>query len=206
MQGKRQLACEVLKILGGIVMSTAEVIDAVLSSPYGASYGQLQKRVRAAGRARETVERASRQQRVFYDLIHRLQKDGLIAKKGSTRGGQWHLTSKGRQELDTIRADSGNILRSSVYAKQPDTEIKIIAFDIPEKYRRKRRWLRAAIQRLGFSMLQKSVWIGKYKLPHEFIEDLHRAKLLPYIEILAVTKSGILKTITRGKNDRSFHV
>lgn len=72
-------------------------------------------------------------------------------------------------------------------------ELKIIAFDIPEKFRRKRNWLRKTLAGFGFTMLQKSVWAGKAALLHEFIEDLDTLSLTPYIEILAVTKTGSLK-------------
>ena len=46
-------------------------------------------------------------------------------------------------------------------------------------------------------MLQRSVWVGKCKLPDELMDDLNTIGLLPYVEILAVTKRGSLKELTR---------
>jgi len=45
---------------------------------------------------------------------------------------------------------------------------------------------------LGFTMLQKSLWIGSNKIPEEFIEDLKEWKIIEYVHIFEVTKKGTL--------------
>ena len=72
----------------------------------------------------------------------------------------------------------------------------IVVFDVPEKERRKRDWLRSVLKRLELKMVQKSVWIGKVKIPKELLDDLFNLKLLDYVEIFEVSKSGSLRQLT----------
>ncbi|OGY99838.1 MAG: hypothetical protein A2945_02490 [Candidatus Liptonbacteria bacterium RIFCSPLOWO2_01_FULL_52_25] len=192
-----RLAFEVLDALGEVAMSTAEVIEAILTSPYGSSYGRLQKRTREIEQERAGVKQRSREQREFYDLLYRLKRDGFIAGKQTGNKNRWLRTAKGEKKIDILKKYFSETRPRNKYEKENDSEIKIIAFDIPEKYRRKRWWLRGAVKSMGFTMLQKSVWVGKFKLPQEFIGDIKFMGLLPYVEILAVTKTGSLKELTR---------
>ena len=71
----------------------------------------------------------------------------------------------------------------------------IVSFDVPERERRKRDWLRDALRNLGLRMVHKSVWIGKQKLPREFLADLARLRLTDFIEVFEVGKQGSLRHI-----------
>ena len=71
----------------------------------------------------------------------------------------------------------------------------IFAFDVPEKEKRKRGWLRTVLRRLDFTMIQKSVWVGKSKIPQEFLEDIYRFKMVDFVEIFEVSKTGSLRHI-----------
>ncbi|MBI2635441.1 MAG: CRISPR-associated endonuclease Cas2, partial [Parcubacteria group bacterium] len=73
--------------------------------------------------------------------------------------------------------------------------LKVVIFDIPEKQKHKREWLRGQLQDLGFKMIQKSVWMGKRKFPKEFLEDIRDLKLLAYVEIFSVTKTGSMRPL-----------
>ena len=44
-------------------------------------------------------------------------------------------------------------------------------------------------------MIQKSVWIGKVKIPKEFLDDLFKLRLIDYIEIFEISKAGSLKNL-----------
>ena len=81
------------------------------------------------------------------------------------------------------------------YKTESDDELKIIIFDIPEEERQKRDWLRSVLKNLKFSMLQKSVWVGKGKLPKEFINDLSKYKIISYVDIFAISKYGSLRKL-----------
>ena len=68
----------------------------------------------------------------------------------------------------------------------------IIAFDVPEKYRRERDWLRIELKNLGFAMMQKSVWYGSSPLPQDFITSLDDLKILKFIKFFDVKEHEIV--------------
>ena len=71
--------------------------------------------------------------------------------------------------------------------------------DIPESERKKRAWLRSALKNLNFKMIQQSVWIGKVRIPEEFLRDLRNMHLTEYVEIFEISKAGSLQQITKQK-------
>ena len=72
----------------------------------------------------------------------------------------------------------------------------IVAFDIPERVRRYRDWFRSVLENLGLTMIQKSVWMGKIKIPKALIDDLAELKLIDFVEIFEVGNEGSLTHIT----------
>jgi len=66
----------------------------------------------------------------------------------------------------------------------------IISFDIPEKDRTMRRWLRNQIKIFGYKMLQQSLWIGPGPLPSSFLERLENLKIRKNIKTFKITKSN----------------
>lgn len=74
----------------------------------------------------------------------------------------FRLTSSGQEKI--IRDFPILALQSKPW----DRRWKIVVFDIPEKERKVRNYLRAKLYELGFGMLQESVWIS----PFDIIEDL----------------------------------
>jgi DNA-binding transcriptional regulator PaaX len=65
-------------------------------------------------------------------------------------------------------------------------------FDIPERERKKRDWIRSQLVSFGFEPLQKSVWSGGSPLPKNFIEDIEIMNLDHCIHIFSVRDSGTL--------------
>ncbi len=53
----------------------------------------------------------------------------------------------------------------------------ILMFDIPEARKAEREWLRRQLGVFGYSMIQKSVWVGPSPLPAEFEAYLKRIGL-----------------------------
>ena len=81
------------------------------------------------------------------------------------------------------------------YQKTDGDKLIIIAFDIPEKLRRKRNWIRKVLVGLDFKMIQKSVWQGTTKIPEDFLQDLNDLKIIDFIEIFQISKKGSLEKI-----------
>ncbi|HLC99856.1 MAG TPA: CRISPR-associated endonuclease Cas2, partial [Patescibacteria group bacterium] len=169
--------------------------------PYGTSFTKgeslLRKHRDRRLRGNSPIARDSRVHRKrFVDLMYRLQRDDLVEKDGNQESGRIvRLTQKGRQILAGLRQRKTNALPPRTYPQQGVDGLKIVIFDIPEKEKRKREWLRSVLSRLQFTMLQRSVWSGKTKLPTEFINDLRRLHLFSCVEIFAISKAGTLKKI-----------
>ena len=80
-----------------------------------------------------------------------------------------------------------------VYEKSAGEELLIVMFDIPEKQKNKRQWIRSALKEMGFKMIQKSVWSGKVSLSRRFLEDLSKLNLVDYVDIFTAMKLGSLE-------------
>ena len=117
--------------------------------------------------------------------LSRLKKKGFVAQKGS----DWHITTEGK----------AMILKGNKYIPYfPKNKLKtkqikntLVSFDIPEKKRKYRDWLRYELISFGFEFVQQSLWFGP-SLPKEFIEYLHKEKLLQYIKFFKAKEEDVL--------------
>ena len=127
----------------------------------------------------------------FYALLSRLKKQGFVEKKQKRSGTFWKITPKGQKRLGKFK----NIIKfpKLPYKREKDSGLNMVVFDIPEKHRAKRDWLRYVLLSLGFTMLQKSVWMGKNKLPEEFLKALKELDLINFVHILKIFKTGTVK-------------
>ena len=69
-------------------------------------------------------------------------------------------------------------------------------FDVPEKMRGKRDFLRKELRDFGFYQLQKSVWVYPYPLPQNFFDlwdDLNFGKQLLFIESAKIKNDDELR-------------
>ncbi len=189
MRGNYKL--RVLEFLKDAIYAADDVFF-IFTLPYGTSYSRMRELLerRLANREKIVPGNEKQTKRRFSDFVYRLKKDGLIAERKKEKDRFLALTSKGRAFLNKVISGK---LPSSKYMPEGEDELKIIIFDIPEKEKRKREWLRWALKNLNFKMIQKSVWLGKAKLPQQFIDDLGRINMLSYVEIFAITKKGSLR-------------
>lgn len=195
---KGNLTFNFLKLIEGGAFLLSDIV-VVLTSPYGSSYGAMERRLENWQRSHksfiEELQRHFENDRAFKNLLYRLKRDDLIEIQTNDGKKFLAITNKGRRQLIKLFKIFNNRLPDKKYQKVTDNELKILIFDIPEKERRKRDWLRVALSQSGFQMLQKSVWTGKVKLSNDFVNDMKELGLLSYIEIFAVTKSGSLKEL-----------
>ncbi|MBI3420860.1 MAG: CRISPR-associated endonuclease Cas2 [Candidatus Sungbacteria bacterium] len=118
--------------------------------------------------------------------LSRLQCEGLVEKSGVRGKYSWRLTEKGRKH--TLGKSKDSVLPRL----QKDSMLRLVVFDIPERERRKRNLIRAELISYHFCQLQKSVWIGEYMLPQEFVSLINTLDLASHIHILSVYKHGTL--------------
>jgi len=132
------------------------------------------------------------EQQRFYSLLAKLRKERLVEKRQSGLNTLLQLTASGLQKLlrKPIQVKRHIDLPHTKYKKKKVNAQTIIIFDIPETLKHYRNWIRRQLQLLGFTMLQKSVFIGTYQIPADLIHDLRESNTLRYIHIFKVTKTG----------------
>jgi len=185
----------ILEALKDSALNMSDCFEAMLSAGYGASYGKIQFEMGKRERIQNAREAENITRQKFYSLLYKLKKDGFISEQPKVGKKMLSLTIKGMRKLAKIEMASRKYYPMLNYEIEKKPEVTIVAFDVPERDRGKRQWLRAALRSLEFDMIQKSIWFGKAKLPENFIEDLASMDLLDYIEIFEVSKGGTLKRL-----------
>src|SRR3989344_2648673 len=102
--------------------------------------------------------------------LSRLEKKLYITFSGSTI----KLTRSGKRYWRKRQARL-QIFESNFPKDSPKNLLLI--FDIPEKRKAEREWLRFQLRRFDYKMIQQSVWIGPSPLPQEFRDYLKHIKL-----------------------------
>lgn len=186
------ITASILEAIGKIAGSASDVSLAILTSGYGASSGKLMRRAEQFEAARERAKSRRNAQMRYANMLYKLKRDGLVIEKNVEKKRLLFLTPTGKRKLATLKAATARRMPLPTYTAMPSVTWTIISFDVPERERCKRSWLRHAIIQLGFSMVHQSVWLGKTKLPQAFLDDLSRLQMLDYIHIFEITKGGTL--------------
>ncbi|PIR86837.1 MAG: hypothetical protein COU11_03195 [Candidatus Harrisonbacteria bacterium CG10_big_fil_rev_8_21_14_0_10_49_15] len=127
----------------------------------------------------------------FSQLTYELRRDQLIAIDPKSQ--KFQITTTGRDWLHQFLKKKSPELPEYNPKTQPQKTVTVFSYDIPEKQRIYRNWVRATVVSFGMKPLQQSVYIGKIKLPEEFIKDLVSFELDEYVEIFEITKAGTLR-------------
>ncbi len=181
------------RIAEGACELLIDVPLAILEAGYGASMSRIDYiRSREDGTGIYYDEQAARARRRCKQLVYELRKDGLL-REDKRKIGKIALTKRGREKLAKLkRVREARLLRNNYDTEKTDA-FTIVIFDVPERERKKRRWLREVLRQIGFSLVQKSVWLGRVKIPKNFLQDIKELRLAEYIEIFQITKTGSLK-------------
>lgn len=121
----------------------------------------------------------------FVAVLAQLKAQGLVQSAPKRGRRYWRPTPAGRAALAE---------RQRYPATRPDGQKRLVCFDIPERDRAKRRWLRGELIASGYRQLQKSVWIGTTPLPQELIEALDTLGLHGRVHLLRVESEGTLRS------------
>ena len=103
----------------------------------------------------------NKSEKTIFSSISRLKKQGLIETKGKYNV---LLTSLGAEKAQQDFVEAESILYMQKKHKW-DGGWRMILFDIPEKQRKIRDYLRKIIKRVGFKELQRSIWIYPGQVP-----------------------------------------
>jgi len=107
--------------------------------------------------------------------LSRMRKNGYVENSN----GNWRITDKGTKYMN----ERTEALKQfdSPFTKKSSKNL-IVLFDIPQKVRNKRDWLRWHLKKFDYEMLQKSVWLGPSPLPKDFLKYLKSIKLDQYMK------------------------
>ncbi len=197
---KREALLNILEILEDRIVESTDLLIAFLSAGHNVTYKNIQyqywklqkeKAKKENDKLIKQLELKSKNK--YYSYIYRLKKDGLIEEKIHNNKKFFALTSLGKNKLKILKNKRKEKMSLANYHKENSDKSTIVIFDIPEKEKEKRKWLRSVLKNLGFQMIQKSVWLGKVKIPQQFIEDLNHLEIINYVEIFEITKAGSLK-------------
>ena len=196
---KGELRMKILEAVADGAVNIADSFAAFLSAGYGASASKIDFKLRAIQRRRTAAQWRDNRDRTarlrFAQMMYFLKKDGLIEKDGRGENTVLQSTRKGMSLLRKLKGQFRNRLPEKHYEKIPSENFIIVAFDVPEKERRKRDWLREALGHIGLQRIQQSLWMGKKTIPKNFLEDIERLGIASYIEIFEIKKSGTLRHI-----------
>lgn len=101
----------------------------------------------------------------FRNALQRLEKRGFIIGEQRKNRRVYILSKKGKKFADNIK-----LKFEMAKSRSWDGKWRVLIFDIPEKIRGKRDFLRKELREFGFYPLQKSVWAYPYNLPQDFLD------------------------------------
>lgn len=108
--------------------------------------------------------------------LWRLEQKGLVEKEQKNK---YQLTPKGLKIVKNFQAKE---IKEEVW----DGKWRLIMFDIPEKKRHSRDWLRWQLVVWDYKPLQKSVFIGKYPIEKELYSEFVGRGLKQFIRLMTI--------------------
>lgn len=113
-------------------------------------------------------------------LLKSLLKNDLV----SIEGDRVKITEKGGLSLDFQRLNEIDTKRKGAW----DGKWRLVVFDVPEEKRIAREYFRSFLKRVGFHLLQKSVFICPYVCEKEVREAAEILGIWDYISLMRVDR------------------
>lgn len=158
---------------------------------YHDGYKLMRARMKGYSGPAELLFRESKKEikkRTLQTTLWRLKRLGFIKNENRIL----FLTQKGKEYIQLKLMKKLPAHAAPMIGNRRKSNNLIIAFDVPEKYRYKRNWLREELACLGFAPIQKSVWFGPSPLAKEFIVTLNELDLLSYIKFFSAKEADIV--------------
>lgn len=197
---KADVVYKLLDTLADASMTVSAMIGATLQAGYGASAERIQyiadKNLDESIGNLHAMRMSRRRQYQRYSMMVRyLKNNGMMRERRVGETIKVYLTKEGRKHLATLRKERRENMPGYGYDKSPGKKVVIVSYDIPEKARKHRDWLRAVLKRIGLEAMQRSVWVGKVAVPRRLVEDLALRRMTQYVEIVEVGSTGTFKRL-----------
>ncbi len=130
-------------------------------------------------------------QKTFFENYEKLRN----AKENSLRTTIWRLQKKGliQKSRDEYQISILGLkllkMRNAIEIEQKsqwDGKWRLFTFDIPEKMRNNRSWLRFRLLTLEYKPIQKSVFLGKLPIPQTLFKEIRERGLANYIRLIVI--------------------
>lgn len=120
--------------------------------------------------------------KTLFALLSRMQQDGFIQKTTLTGKTTLLVTPKGIDALINRYSHKG------LEGKPWDRTWRIVIYDVPEKERYKREKIRIALEKFGFGMFQKSIYISPYDVSRDVRAFLGHEGLLSMATLFSASQ------------------
>jgi hypothetical protein len=117
-------------------------------------------------------------------LLAELRRQDLVVITKQDKSIKVQLTVKGihRLQLADIRSNT-------VPAQQPwDHRWRVVVFDIPARHAESRYLMTSELKRLGFVMLQNSMWLHPYPCFEQISSMVQYANLQPFVTMAEISR------------------
>lgn len=121
------------------------------------------------------------------NTLSRMKRNSLLENNQR----KWTITPEGKELLEGRNTGIKKFFPNNKTRVKNSSKSLILIFDIPERKRRYRDWLRSELVGFDFEQVQKSVWFGP-PLPKEFIKYLDEVDLLQYIKFFRATRKDLI--------------
>ncbi len=118
----------------------------------------------------------------FSKFIYRLKRNGYIKVKSLDPKGGFIITKKGFKKILKVA------LKKYQKKKRKDGKLIMVVFDIPERKRKLRDFLREILKSLGFVFFQKSIWISPFEVLEKTQLFVQKNDLEKYVKIFLIEK------------------
>jgi len=114
------------------------------------------------------------------NTLKNIKKKGLI----NLGGEEIKLTAKGKKMLREIEISDLHLTKP----KEWDGIWHLVAYDIPEKYKKSRDFFRYILLRNGFFQIQESLWVHPYQCREEIAVLAKNINLTSYVILMETKK------------------
>lgn len=123
-----------------------------------------------------------RQRRSFSKFVYDLKEGGYLKERRVRNRKALAITPKGMRKISRISRK----IKMRILSERKDNRLQMIMYDIPEPRKDDREEFRESLKLLGYTRLQKSVWISRYDVFKETQELIRVHRVTRQVRLFLV--------------------
>jgi hypothetical protein len=165
---------------------TRKTLDTVLGIIGAEGMSGIKTTATRASQAIEEVLRAAnlKQDLPVSRIVNEFRRQELVTFSKESYGLRMQLTVKGIHRLQRAQLESITIPVPDVW----DKKWHMVLFDIPARRAESRYIITSQLKRLGFVMVQRSMWLCPYPCFNEVAQLLVYANLQPFVTLAEISR------------------